>query len=95
MIRVTVDLVPFGNEDRSHKIGEMVIANDGTGDSVKGNYGYAWKDNSYSSGDGAVFDFPRGDGIWELIRQCLEPGPLHNDEDFIDLVYEKIGMDNE
>ena len=29
MIRVTVELVPFGNEEKKRKIGELVIANQG------------------------------------------------------------------
>lgn len=30
MIRVTIELIPFGNEQEAKKIAEMVIANDGT-----------------------------------------------------------------
>ena len=29
MIRVTIDLVPFGNEDKKEQIGEMLIGNKG------------------------------------------------------------------
>ena len=90
MIRVRVDLVPFGNEDKAKQIAEMVIANDGTGTHLIGNYGYVWNDGRFS-GDGALIGFNRDDGIWELIYKCLGSSETHNDESFIDLLKKRLG----
>ena len=70
MIRVKVDLVPFGVEDQSKQIGELVlanIANLGLGRCV-----YA---AVYEEGDGTIHhkkvEHSRQDGAWELIRIIL------------------------
>lgn len=38
MIRVTIELLPGGWEGNKREIGRLEIVNDGTGDSVRGNY---------------------------------------------------------
>jgi hypothetical protein len=38
MLRVTVELVPLGDESRAEVIGTAIIANDGTGTHSSGNY---------------------------------------------------------
>lgn len=38
MLRVTVELLPGGNEARKRTLGRLDIANDATGDSTTGNY---------------------------------------------------------
>ena len=38
MLRITVELVPFGDETRAEVIGTATIANDGTGTEHSGNY---------------------------------------------------------
>lgn len=38
MLRVTIELVPFGLESRKSTIGVVEIANDGSGDTTTGNY---------------------------------------------------------
>ena len=38
MMRVTVELIPHGDESRKRTIGKMEIANDGSGDLSCGNY---------------------------------------------------------
>jgi hypothetical protein len=40
MIRVTVDIVPFGDESYRRGIGEILLANDGKGDQEWGDYEY-------------------------------------------------------
>lgn len=40
MIRVTIELFPFGEESRRQVLAEVDIANDGTGDNHTGNYKY-------------------------------------------------------
>lgn len=38
MLRIKVELVPFGNEEWAKEIGRIKIGNDGTGNSQVGNY---------------------------------------------------------
>lgn len=78
MLRVTIELVPFGEEDRKKKIGEMVIAN--TGGNHEGGFSY----QGWTSADGfsktpirfgKVENHDRNQNVWELIScmivQCL------------------------
>jgi len=69
MIRITVEIVPFGVETHKRTISTMEIINDGTGSPHSGNY--------YSRLDGkltgkTVKDFARSRGSWELIKKFLE-----------------------
>lgn len=70
MLRVTVELVPFGREAEKQKIAEMVIANNTLG-------GYeAWTAPDDWSGEPARYgylqDHDRRKSVWELIRLMLE-----------------------
>ena len=38
MIRVTIELLPFGDVSKAKKLSEIHIANDGSGSSDRGNY---------------------------------------------------------
>lgn len=38
MIRITVELIPRGNESKKKQLGMMEIANEGTGSMLEGNY---------------------------------------------------------
>jgi hypothetical protein len=40
MLRVTIELVPYGKEEDKEKIVSLIIANDGTGTKELGNYKY-------------------------------------------------------
>ncbi len=75
MLRVTVELVPFGDEQHKRKIAEMVIANDMSGGYDTGGY-QAWTAADDWSGDKAMFGkldkFNRRLSVWELIRLVLE-----------------------
>lgn len=79
MIRITVEMVPWGFEDQKRVIGTAKIWNDCTGDRETGNYRYrlhragptgklerrVWK-------QGAVKDFPRMKrGAWDLLFRAL------------------------
>lgn len=46
MLRITIDLVPFGKEDLKREIGKIEIINDGTGDYKLGNYKYTIGDET-------------------------------------------------
>lgn len=75
MIRITVELVPRGNENKKRVIGTAVIANDASGTPKIGNYEAAlstrhkkprvWKSV-------AVDHFPRQRlGAWDLLYRVL------------------------
>lgn len=89
MIRVRVELVPLGNEENSREIAQMVIANDGTGNSELGNYGFARSD-MFDHEEGAVFAFPRKSSIWKLIGRCLDSRDRHLDQVFLDKISDKL-----
>jgi hypothetical protein len=70
MLRVTVELVPHGNEQEKSIIGLMEIVNKGNGTESIGNY-------FYSLGDGKIINsgqyngFNRSLGFWRLIERIL------------------------
>ena len=67
MIRVTIELVPFGIESRKKVIKRMIIANDGTGTPRRGNYVY-----HYGRKEGELKNFPRKSyNVWKLIQRIL------------------------
>jgi hypothetical protein len=78
MLRITVELVPFGQEDQKKKIAEMVIANAGLADSKEHNaFSYeAWTAPDSHSGEparyGVLHEFNRSQSVWELVRLMLE-----------------------
>lgn len=90
MIRVKVDLVPLGNEDEAKQIGELVLANDGWGNAFTGNYVFVCADDSGEEREGSVKDFPRGQGIWKLIAECLHSSLDPHDEDLVDKLWERL-----
>ena len=76
MIRVTVEFVPFGQEDQKQVIGTLAITNDGTGTLDFGNYDFAidyGRDgaalNPYD--EGRVIAHPRSSNVWRLVQSCL------------------------
>lgn len=72
MIRVTVELVPWGKEAEKKTIGTMVIVNDGTGSREMGNYKYyILNENGDSIYDGHYTKFPRALRIWRLIQEIF------------------------
>jgi hypothetical protein len=70
MIRITVELVPHGDESKATMIETMLIANDATGNYIKGNYAYAYSDISGVK-SGVVKKHPRRMGAWPLIAKAL------------------------
>lgn len=75
MLRITVELVPFGNEEEASVISEICIANVGGGDEYIGNYeavGY----EKLMSGEvqmlaRRVRGFPRSSGVLDLVKSIL------------------------
>lgn len=82
MLRVKIELVPYGEEENARQIGEMVIANDMTGGRSLGNY-VAWQGKDDWTGKPEQLikyrGFDRHQGSWELLRTLLnylkEKGP--------------------
>ncbi len=75
MIRVTIQLLPFGNEANARHLGTIDIANDGTGTAERGNYkvrlaGFRGPHSRWR--EGAVRDFPRKSrGPYDLLLRAL------------------------
>lgn len=77
MIRVTVELVPHGDESRARLLARGTITNDGTGTLQRGNYRFRfWNGKATKKGpwrEGEVRDFPRRDkNVWWLLGLCLD-----------------------
>jgi len=75
MIRVTVELVPHGDEERKREIGRLEIANDGSGDEETGNYtGRLFAEYTPEEGRrGRLFSFARQrQSVWSLIGGFLK-----------------------
>lgn len=74
MIRVTVEIVPFGMEAEKRVIGMAEIVNDGTGGREVGNYQAVVK-NAMSENIHLVYveGFPRLESdVWDLIYRVLK-----------------------
>jgi hypothetical protein len=78
MIRVTVELVPYGIEDQKRVIGEMKIWNDASGDRAHGNYRFSFWRKAKGTGrkckehTGFVQGFPRlAKDVFALMRLVL------------------------
>lgn len=72
MIRVTVELVPYGHEAEARKIGEMVISNKANVGNGLYRYDAAYcTDMTELQAINSVVH-EREDGIWHLIRRVLE-----------------------
>jgi hypothetical protein len=70
LIRVTVTLVPHGNENEASEINHMIIANDLSGSPTMGNYEYRIDDNPDRIGK--VFHHERNTEVWKLIYKVLD-----------------------
>lgn len=71
MIRVTIDVVPFGIESSSRQITEIIINNDGTGTNEKGNYNISIYDET-GEHRSSVKGFNRNLGALQLLKKALK-----------------------
>ena len=94
MLRITVDLVPHGDEVRAHPIGEMIIANDGQGNNEFGDYVFVTYDEKRGTDFGTLKNFYRDNGIWELISQCIDRGTWE-ENDLTSPLIDKILLRND
>ena len=78
MIRVKVDLVPYGDEDNTSQIGELVLAN--VANLGLGIYKYkAVLKTDMGEVTYKTVDHMRQSGFWELIRNLIEADDLPDD----------------
>jgi hypothetical protein len=75
MIRVTIEMLPKGDESRKRHLGTVEIANDGTGSALRGNYKVRlskWGRPATDWMTGAVKDFARrSQGPYDLLLRAL------------------------
>jgi len=74
MIRITVELVPFGVEEQARTLCTAKIANDGTGSKTRGNYRYRFEQVGRNAAwrKGRVTGFRRKrEHVWRLVLKCL------------------------
>jgi len=90
MLRVRVEVVPFGVESNSREIGQMIIANDGTGDFSSGNYVFVYSDTHGEYAEGTVKNFARAEGFWKLVSECLSNPSEVDDEEFNNRIWERM-----
>ena len=75
MIRITIEMLPKGDESRKRHLGTAVIGNDGTGTRTRGNYKIRLSrrgqpDSTWKSG--SLQGFPRTRlGPWDLLFLAL------------------------
>lgn len=94
MLRITVDLVPDGEETRVQQIGEMIIANDGKGNKEFSSYVFAAYDDKSGMDFGTLKNFYRANGVWNLIAQCVMEGSWEEHE-LTGHIIDKITMRND
>lgn len=88
MIRVTMEIVPRGDESRKFVAGVLTVENDMTGDPTKGNYALHIS-GPVQDGDrslpnefwerGRLIGFARKRGWWSCVKEAL--GALRTDYD--------------
>ena len=92
MLRITIELVRFGNEDDVEKIATMLIANEGTGDYKVGNYAYAYNyaDRPDDPEFGYVKRYPRIGGAWGLVKKVLNDKYHASSNDTVERLLDRL-----
>lgn len=75
MLRVTIEIIPFGDESMKRTLDTLELVNDGTHPDRPeyGNYVVTGSDHG-GLREWEVKDHCRADGLWELLRMALEEG---------------------
>lgn len=82
MLRITIEMVPKGDDSRAFTLAQGMIANDGSGTLDDSNYVYGFSAQVTRSNpepeirtSGRLEGFPRlRKDAWELLRRCLNQG---------------------
>lgn len=73
MIKITVELFPYGSETNKSVLGTAKIWNDATGTKTKGNYCFQLFGKSRLLREGEIKGFSRlSKNVWYLIKEMLE-----------------------
>lgn len=80
MIRITIEMVPGGNDDHAYLMAQGVIINDGKGTAGRGNYDYGLTRQTNIPGrdpgisrEGKVVGFDRRSrNVWHLVKMVLD-----------------------
>lgn len=72
MLRVTIELVPFGNEDYKKDIAQMLIANVGKNPDGTYNYVASYIDDRGNEKDGVLYSHDRSKPVLEIFRLMSE-----------------------
>ena len=70
MLRITIDLVPYGKEKWLRNIGKIEIGNDGTGNERFGNYKYKLVDSDVII-KGELKEHNRMQSVFKLLQAVL------------------------
>lgn len=100
MLRVIVELVPFGDESKKKKVGEMVLANDTSGYGNSSNYeGWIAPDEWCADPQmfGRVKGYDRRGNVWQLIKMMIEEClpkhvPGRGEDDLAQRLKKKLGF---
>ena len=93
MLKITIELVPFGNDDEAQPIATMLIANEGTSSDYRvGNYAYVYNytDRPDDPEFGYVKRYSRNDGAWGLVKKCLNDKYHASSNDTVELLLERL-----
>lgn len=72
MIRVTIEKLPFGDESAKEILHTIIIANDGTGTSTRGNYNVRLQSKGKEDKTAYVRGHWRRRGVLDLLHMALE-----------------------
>lgn len=74
MLRVTVEIVPYGEEPRKRTLATLEIVNDGTGTIVSGNYVATIQSNQDARPrECRIIGYRRKERpLWDLVGVCLK-----------------------
>jgi len=70
MLKVTIELFPYGNEKNSREISTFFIANDGTGSADYGNY--LFKRTKDAEWEPSLEKWPRALPVEQLVQAVIE-----------------------
>lgn len=96
MLRITVELIPFGVEEEASVIGEICIANVGGGDGHTGNYEVVGYEQLLSGEVDWIYrkvvGHTRHEGVFQLLKEALRADALGDTSTFLvgDRLLEKI-----
>lgn len=93
MLRITIELVPYGIEEEAQKIATMLIANEGTAKDVRvGNYAYVYDyaDRPDDPMFGYVKRYNRNDGAWGLVKKVLNDKYHASSNDTVETLLERL-----